>query len=63
MEWQTRPHEQAGATFRVVRADIPERKQDYIQASYRLPAPAGPTRIAVKVIDLLGEEILVVKEV
>jgi len=52
-----------GATFRVAHADIPERKQDYIQASYRLPAPTGSTCVAVKVIDLLGEEILVIKHV
>lgn len=26
---------------------------------YELPAPAGPTTVAVKIIDMLGEEVLV----
>jgi adenine-specific DNA-methyltransferase len=48
-----------GDVFNVVLADIPERKQDYIQGSYDLPAPgADETLVAVKIIDMLGEEVV-----
>ena len=29
-----------------------------VQGRYELPAPAGPTTVAVKIIDMLGEEVL-----
>jgi hypothetical protein len=44
-------------------ADVPERKQDYVQATYELDAPAGPTTVAVKITDMLGEEVLIEKTV
>jgi len=48
-----------GDVFNVVLADIPEKKQDYVQGSYDLPVPgAAETLVAVKIIDMLGEEVV-----
>lgn len=52
-----------GSVFNIVIADVPERKSDYVQGRYELPAPAGMTTVAVKVTDMLGEEVVTVVEV
>jgi DNA modification methylase len=52
-----------GKVFNIALADVPARKQDYVQGKYELPAPAAKTTVAVKVTDMLGEEVVVVKEV
>ena len=52
-----------GQVFNIALADVPERKPDFVQATYELPAPAAKTTVAVKVTDMLGEEVLVLKEV
>lgn len=52
-----------GEVFDVKLSDVPERKTDLVEGRYRLPAPEGPTLVAVKIIDMLGEEVLVTKEV
>lgn len=44
--------------FNVALADVPERKQDLVQGRYELPAPAPGATIAVKIIDMLGEELV-----
>ena len=38
-------------------ADVPERKTDLVGGEYELAAPSGVTKVAVKVMDLLGEEV------
>ena len=48
-----------GEVFTVTLADVPERKQDLVQGRYQLPAPPAGARVAVKIIDMLGEELLV----
>jgi adenine-specific DNA-methyltransferase len=48
-----------GEVFTVTLADVPERKQDLVQGRYQLPAPPAGTRVAVKIIDMLGEELLI----
>jgi hypothetical protein len=48
-----------GAVFNVVFADVPERKTDFVAGDYVLDAPAGETTVAVKITDMLGEEVLV----
>ena len=48
-----------GEVFNVRLADIPERKQDLVQGRYQLPLPAAGARVAVKIIDMLGEELLI----
>ena len=52
-----------GKVFNVALSDVPEKKTDYVQGSYELPAPDGDTTVAVKIIDMLGEEVLVIKSV
>jgi hypothetical protein len=48
-----------GQVFNVVLSDVPERKTDLVAARYELPAPGGATTVAVKITDMLGEEVLV----
>ena len=48
-----------GHVFNVALSDIPERKSDLVKGTYELPAPPSTTPVAVKVVDMLGEEILV----
>lgn len=52
-----------GRVFNVVLSDVPEKKTDLVQGSYELPAPTDETTVAVKIIDMLGEEVLVTKAV
>lgn len=50
-----------GSIFNVAVADIPERKTDVVAGEYRVSMPDGSDApIAVKVTDMLGEEVLVV---
>ncbi|NLM38252.1 MAG: site-specific DNA-methyltransferase [Firmicutes bacterium] len=51
-----------GNIFNVVLSDVPERKNDLVNGTYELPAQEGETTVAVKIIDMLGEEVLVVKK-
>jgi hypothetical protein len=48
-----------GKVFNIALADVPERKQDYVQGKYELEVPNGKTTVAVKITDMLGEEVLV----
>ena len=41
----------------------PEKKADLVKGTYELPAPKGKTTVAVKIIDMLGEEVLVTESV
>jgi len=52
-----------GEVFNIVLSDVPERKADLVVGRYELPAPEGETTVAVKIIDMLGEEVLVVRQV
>lgn len=45
-----------GVVFNVTLADVPARKQDLVDGRYELPAPPAGSVVAVKVIDMLGEE-------
>lgn len=47
-----------GKVFSVALSDVPEKKTDLVAGRYELPAPNGKTTVAVKVIDMLGEEVL-----
>ncbi len=47
-----------GQVFNVALADVPERKQDLVNGRYELPAPPAGATVAVKIIDMLGEELL-----
>jgi hypothetical protein len=45
-----------GTVFNVTLADVPERKQDLVNGRYEMVAPPVGSLVAVKVIDMLGEE-------
>ena len=48
-------------SFNVVVADSPERKTDLVEGAYDVSLPEGAMApVAVKVTDMLGEEVLVV---
>ena len=47
-----------GQVFNLTLSDVPERKNDLVTGRYELPAQDGPTTVAVKIIDMLGEEVL-----
>ncbi len=60
-------------TFHIIYSDIPEKKNDLVKGKYEIDLPAEAsaqagipkekTKVAVKIIDMLGEEILFIKEV
>jgi hypothetical protein len=51
-----------GSVFNITLTDVPERKNDLVEGKYVVEAEKGAT-VAVKVTDMLGEEVLVVNEV
>ncbi len=65
-----------GTVFNVALSDVPEKKADFVTGRYELPAPkiqapkppspqdpSIKTVVAVKITDMLGEEVLVTREV
>ncbi len=50
-----------GQVFNVALAVVPEKKSDLVQGKYLLPAPEAETTVAVKITDMLGEEVLVTR--
>jgi len=52
-----------GEVLNIAIADVPERKSDLVSGMYDLEAPEGETTVAVKIIDMLGEEVLVTERV
>jgi len=51
-----------GKVFNIALSDVPEKKSDLVAGHYELPAPEGPTTVAVKIVDMLGEELLEIKK-
>ncbi len=49
-----------GEVFEVGIAEVPERKTDLVEGGYNLATALIGDRIAVKITDMLGEELLVV---
>jgi DNA modification methylase len=49
-----------GKVFQIALTDLPERKADLVSGSYVLPAPDGETVVAIKITDMLGEEVLAI---
>ena len=47
-----------GDVFNVRMSDTPEKKTDLVSGRYEFPASDEPTTVAVKIIDMLGEEVL-----
>lgn len=52
-----------GEVFDVVLSDVPLRRQDLVDGRYELPVPEAESTVAVKITDMLGEEVLVTKAV
>lgn len=53
-----------GNVFNITLVDAPERKSDLVKGTYDLEAPKGKsTTVAVKIIDMLGEEVLITEQV
>ncbi|MBI2884330.1 MAG: site-specific DNA-methyltransferase [Candidatus Methylomirabilis oxyfera] len=50
-----------GQVFNVALADVPEKKTDLVVGRYELAAPSAETTVAIKIIDMLGEEVLVTR--
>ncbi|HBE40303.1 MAG TPA: restriction endonuclease subunit M [Bacteroidales bacterium] len=49
--------------FNIILSDIPEKKTDIVIGEYELPVPQQTTTVAVKIIDMLGEELILTKVV
>lgn len=52
-----------GEVFRTALTDAPRRRQELVAGEYELPAPPRGSRVAVKVVDVLGGEALLSAEV
>ncbi|MEX2583809.1 MAG: hypothetical protein WD766_11075 [Gemmatimonadota bacterium] len=52
-----------GEVFRVQFADVPSRKDELVDGRYDFRAPDEEITVAVKIIDMLGEEVLVQRKV
>jgi len=52
-----------GNLFHIIYSDIPEKKSDLIQGKYEIDISEDKAKIAVKIIDMLGEELLETFEV
>ncbi len=45
--------------FKIVESDVPERKDNYVKGEYTVSLPRPEACVAVKIIDMLGEETIV----
>ena len=45
-----------GEHFTIVKSDVPKKKADFVAAQYTVTLPRPDARVAVKIIDMLGEE-------
>jgi len=52
-----------GKVFNIALSDVPEKKADLVTGKYELPAPKAETNVAVKITDMLGEEVLISKTI
>ena len=52
-----------GDVFDINLSDVPQKKNDLVNGHYELAAPDGSTTVAIKIIDMLGEEVLITAEV
>ena len=47
-----------GKVFNIVESDLPIKKTDFITGEYVLPLPRANAQVAVKIVDMLGEEVI-----
>ena len=50
-----------GKHFNITDSDIPEKRKDLVKGQYKITLPRPGAKVAVKIIDMLGEETVVVK--
>jgi len=50
-----------GKTFNICISDVPEKKKDFVKAKYEFEIKGKKQKIAVKIIDMMGEEVLIVE--
>ena len=50
-----------GESFKIAESDLPKRRTDFIKGEYELELPRTDAKVAVKIVDMLGEEVLVVE--
>ena len=50
-----------GKDFRIVESDLPKKRKDLISAKYELVLPRVGAKVAVKIVDMLGEEIVEIR--
>jgi DNA modification methylase len=52
-----------GKTFGIKHSDVPEKQSDLVVGKYEIEMPEKKAVVAVKVVDMLGEEVLITKEI
>ena len=52
-----------GKVFKVALSDVPAKKDDLVAGAYQVDIPKGKATVAVKITDMLGEEVVVTTEV
>ena len=52
-----------GKVFNMALSDVPEKKTELVAGRYELPAPSGTSTVAVKIVDMLGEEVLMTQDI
>ena len=50
-----------GNDFKITESDLPKRKKDFIVGKYNLSLPREGATVAMKIVDMLGEEVLIVE--
>ena len=48
-----------GEHFTIVESDVPEKKENFVEGQYTVSLPHPNARVAVKIIDMLGEETVI----
>ena len=52
-----------GKVFDVVFSDVPEKNSELVQGQYEITIPESKTIIAIKIVDMLGEELIFTQEI
>jgi hypothetical protein len=52
-----------GTVFRAVLVDAPHKRTAMVAGSYTIPVAAFPTTVALKITDMLGEELLIIEHI
>ncbi len=50
-----------GKHFNIVASDLPKKRTDFIKGEYELPLPRAGAKVAVKIVDMLGEELIFIQ--